>query len=98
MIPFEENGSMETFLLNAVGSKDPYDKMIIDQCNQLVERIDPKKKYLTSRRYITKAKFDTYFSIRTPAEQYAERQNILKNIECEQYNHIQTAFQKLGDL
>ena len=98
IIPFEENGSMETFLLNAVGSKDPYDKMIIDQCNQFVERIDPEKKYLTSRRYITKAKFDTYFSIRTPAEQYAERQNILKNVEWEQYNHIQTAFQKLGEL
>ncbi len=98
IIPFEENGSMETFLLNAVGSKDPYDKMIIDQCNQFVERIDPEKKYLTSRRYITKAKFDTYFSIRTPAEQYAERQNILKNVEWAQYNHIQTAFQKLGEL
>ena len=55
------------------------DKNIINECSNFVDRIDPEKKYLTSRRYITKAKFDTYFSIRTPVEQYAERQNILKN-------------------
>ena len=98
IIPFEENGAMETFLLNAIGNKDSYDKNIINECSNFVDRIDPEKKYLTSRRYITKAKFDTYFSIRTPVEQYAERQNILKNIRWEQYNNIQTAFKKLGEL
>ena len=98
MIPFEENGAMETFLLNAIADKDSYDKTIIEQCNQFVDQIDPEKRYLTSRRYITKAKFDTYFSVRTPVEQYAERQSIVKNIKWEEYNHIQTAFQKLGEL
>lgn len=98
IIPFEENGAMETFLLNSIGDKDSYDKTIIDQCNQFVDQIDPEKRYLTSRRYTTKAKFDTYFSIRTPLEQYAERQNILKNVKWEEYSHIQTAFQKLGEL
>lgn len=98
VIPFEENGAIETFLLNAIGNKDTYDKTIINKCNQFVEQIDPDKKYLTSRRYITKAKFDTYFSIRTPVEQYTERQNILKNVKWEEYNDIQTAFKKLGDL
>ena len=98
VIPFEENGAMETFLLNAIGNRDSYDKSIIEECNQFVDRIDPEKRYLTSRRYVTKAKFDTYFSIRTPVEQYAERQNILKSVRWEQYNNIQTAFQKLGEL
>ena len=98
MIPFEENGAMETFLLNAIADKDSYDKTIIEQCNQFVDQIDPEKRYLTSRRYITKAKFDTYFSVRTPVEQYTERQSIVKNVKWEEYNHIQTAFQKLGEL
>ena len=98
MIPFEENGAMETFLLNAIADKDSYDKTIIEQCNQFVDQIDPEKRYLTSRRYVTKAKFDTYFSVRTPVEQYAERQSIVKNVKWEEYNHIQTAFQKLGEL
>ena len=98
VIPFEETGAMETFLLDAISENDPYDKSIITECNQLVDRVDPEKRYLTSRRYITKAKFDTYFSIRTPYEQFAQRGNILKNVSWEQYNSIQSAFQKLGDL
>ena len=96
VIPFEENGAMETFLLNAIGANDSYDKAIIEECNQFVERVDPQKRYLTSHRYITKAKFDTYFSIRTPVQQYTERQNILNNVKWEEYNHIQVAFSKLG--
>ncbi len=98
VIPFEENGAMETFLLNAISNDEPYDKIIIDKCSQLVEEADPERKYLTSRRYITKAKFDTYFSIRTPVEQYAERQKILKSVKWEEYTGIQNAFQKLGEL
>lgn len=57
-----------------------------------------EKRYLTKRRYITKAKFDVYFSVRTAAEQFMERQNILKNIEWEKYIKIQKDFEKLGDL
>ena len=37
-------------------------------------------------------------SIRTPVQQYTERQNILKNVQWEEYNHIQTAFDKLGEI
>ncbi len=47
---------------------------------------------------ITKAKFDTYFSIRTPAEQFVERQNILKSVDWENYSSIQRDFALLGDL
>ena len=76
IIPFEQTGAMETFLLDAIGEDDSYDKSIIEKCIAFVEDVDSQKKYLASRRYITKAKFDTYFSIRTPAEQFVERHNI----------------------
>lgn len=76
VIPFEDNGALETFLLNAIAENDVYDSNIIDKCNRLVDNVDPEKRYLSKRRIITKAKFDTYFSIRTPAAQFMERQNI----------------------
>lgn len=63
-----------------------------------VDAVDAKKRYLNKRRYITKAKFDVYFSIRTPAGQFVERQNVLKGIEWEKYTDIQKCFKKLGDL
>lgn len=89
---------METFLLNAISQNDKYDGQLIGECRKFVDSIDPAKRYLTSRRLITKAKFDTYFSIRTSAEQFVERQNILKNVKWEQYAKIQKDFELLSEL
>lgn len=98
MIPFEQNGAMETFLLNAISKQDSYDKEIIKKCNSFVEQADPDRKYLRKRRDITKAKFDTYFSVRTPAAQFTERQNILKGVNWEDYALIQKDLKYLADL
>ena len=98
VIPFEENGALETFLLNAISQNDNYNKEIINKGNRFVDEIDPEKRYLNRRRYVTKAKFDVYFSIRTSAEQFTERQNILRNINWEEYEEIQESFKKLKEL
>lgn len=98
IIPFEEEGALETFLLKAIASKDEYDNEIIEKGNIFVETVDPQKKYLVRRRYVTKAKLDVYFSIRTPVDQFTERQNILKNINWEEYEYIQDSFKKLREI
>lgn len=98
VIPFEDMGAMETFLLDSIARNDSYDANIIEKCNFFVNNIDHEKRYLTKRRYITKAKFDVYFSVRTAAEQFVERQNILKNIPWEKYIKIQSEFKKLEAL
>lgn len=98
VIPFEETGAMETFLLNAISKEAPYDANIIRESNSFVVSIDPERRYLTKRRFVTKAKFDIYFSIRTAAEQFVERQNIMRKIDWENYALVQKSFQKLGEL
>ena len=98
IIPFETTGAMETFLLEAVAKKDTYDAAIIEKGNKFVDGIDTERRYLNKRRFITKAKFDVYFSVRTAAEQFVERQNILKNVEWEKYTEIQISFKKLEEL
>ena len=98
VIPFEEEGAMETFLLDAIAKEDLYDGEIIRKCKVFVDQADPEKRYLSGRRLITKAKFDTYFSIRTSAEQFMERQNILKEICWERYTEIQKDFRLLTEL
>lgn len=95
VIPFSQTGAMETFLLECISKKDTYDAQIIEKGNSFIDNIDPQKKYLTKRRYITKAKFDVYFSVRTAADQFIQRQNILKDIEWERYLDVQHEFAKL---
>ncbi|MDY3739990.1 MAG: DUF3226 domain-containing protein [Selenomonadaceae bacterium] len=98
LIPFTQEGAMETFLLEAISDKDDYDAKIIKSANNFVENIDEERHYLNSRRNIVKAKFDVYFSIRTSAEQFNERQNILKNIPWEDYPKIQEDFYLLSEI
>ena len=74
------------------------DAKIISKCNSFVDCVDEQKRYLNKRRYVTKAKFDVYFSIRTSAEQFNERRNILKSVPWENYTFIQSSFAKLGEL
>lgn len=98
VIPFESNGAMETFLLNSISKKDSYDASIIHKGNQFVENADPEKKYLNKTRYVTKAKFDAYFSVRTAASQFVQRQDILRGVKWEDYIDVQGDFKKLADL
>jgi len=98
VIPFENTGALETFLLDAISANDSYDGQIIATGNSFVETVDREERYLTHRRHKTKAKFDVYFSIRTPYEQYSQRQDILRGIDWENYEFIQDNFKKLKEL
>jgi hypothetical protein len=98
IIPFEETGALETFLLNAISATDDYDKCIIIEGNEFVDAVDTESRYLTKRRYKTKAKFDVYFSIRTPLEQFKQRREILRGVPWEEFESIQNSFKKLKEL
>jgi len=98
VIPFEETGALETFLLNAISKSADYDKRVISECNGFVDIVDNESRYLTKRRYRTKAKFDVYFSIRTPLEQFNQRREILRGVPWENYEDVQNSFRKLKEL
>ena len=89
---------METFLLDAISNEDEYDADLIKRGKDFVNDADPEKRYLHRRRDVVKAYFDVYFSIRTSATQFNERQNILKNVNWEDYSKIQKDFKLLGEL
>lgn len=98
LIPFDENGALETYLLSCISKNDAYDKTIIDKGNTFVEMIDPQKKYLNHRRLLIKSKFDVYFSVRTASDQFSERRDILKSVAWEQYDDIRKDFSVFNDL
>lgn len=95
VIPFEEEGAMETFLLKAIADQNDYDKSIIEDCIDFVEHTDSEHRYLKGRRLITKAKFDAFFCVRTAAEQFNQRRDIIKNISWEGYAAIKKDLKQL---
>ncbi|MBP0962609.1 MAG: DUF3226 domain-containing protein [Oscillospiraceae bacterium] len=99
VIPFEHQGAMETFLLDAISENDSYDKALVDKCRDFVKKADPEKRYLKHRSLITKAEFSSFFCIRTPADAYSERSSLLKkDITWSEYSVIRKEFEFLKKL
>lgn len=104
IIPFDENGALETFLLKALASKNEYDKILINKSKEFVDQIaniqlpEKEENYLNHRRYKTKAEFDVYFSVRTPAEQFVKRRDLIKSVRWEEYSLVKKCFSELGKL
>lgn len=98
VVPSDEEGAMETFLLNSLSESDTYESEIIGKCRVFVDNVDSESRYLNHRRIITKAKFDTYFSIRTAADQFNQRHDILRNIPWENYKNVRDVFTLLETL
>ncbi|MEK3899779.1 hypothetical protein [Paenibacillus sp. FSL R7-0179] len=98
IIPFEDTGAIESFLLNALSQaseqSDPemVDKRVIEQCIDFIDNIDCCGKYLTRRRDKTKAKFDSVFVVMTPAEAFSNRRNLLRSVPWEEFETIQIGF------
>ena len=99
VIPFSQQGAMETFLLNAIADNDPYDAKLILQSKNFVSQVDLENKYLTKKSYKIKAEFSTFFCIRTPAEAFSERQTLMRTgINWSNYSLIQKDFIELAEL
>lgn len=100
IIPFDENGALETFLLSSIAKADSYDAEIIRKANDFVDNADPQSKYLNHRGFVTKAKLYAYFAIRIEpsVNQFRQRQDILKSVPWEQYENVKNCFKELRNL
>lgn len=100
IIPFDENGALESFLLESISKENTYDAEIIKKAKEFVDNADPQSKYLNQRGFVTKAKFYAYFAIRIEpsVNQFRQRQDILKSVPWEQYENIRDCFKELKNL
>lgn len=98
VIPPEENGAIETLLLDSIAINDEYDAMLIRRGNDFVDTVDFEEKYLKKRRYITKAKLNVYLSIRVPEFDFGRLHEIYKTFPWEKHGHIKEALSNLKAL
>lgn len=100
IIPFDENGALESFLLESISKENTYDAEIIKKAKEFVDNADPEKKYLSHRGFVTKARLYAYFAIRIEptVNQFRQRQNVLTNVPWEKYENVRTVFKELKKL
>lgn len=78
VIPPDNYGALETFILNAIADKNEYDKVIIEKGNHFIQTIDPEQKYISKRRDFEKSKYNVYLSIRMPELDFVKLHDLFK--------------------
>lgn len=102
IIPFEETGTLETFLLNCRKTSNEADKIVIEKGDLFIEELNSNElvrtKYLNSRGNIPKVKLELYFSVVSPNSTFVEGDKILTSIPWEKYQYIRECFKELDKI
>lgn len=97
IIPFDRNGAVETFLLQAISERDPEDQQVVSQCKTFVAGFSSRQ-YLQSERLKIKAELATTFAMISPEKVFTPLDALLKSIPWEKYATIQTGFKLLDQI
>lgn len=90
IIPFDKQGALETFLLDAL-SEDEDKKYIIEKVKGFIDNIESNK-YIVTERLKLKAELAATLAILSPEKVFTEIDNMLKEVNWERYKTIQRGF------
>lgn len=90
IIPFDQSGALETFLLNCL-SEDEDKKDIINLCQEFVSNMNSNK-YVYNDRLKLKAQLGVTFAILSPEKVFTTLDSILKQVPWENYKTLQYGF------
>ena len=96
IIPFTVDGSLETFLLNAL-SEDSNKKYIVDQSIKFVDELESVESILSTRLKL-KAKLSVTLSIISPDKVFTLLDDLLKEVPWENYKNIRASFACLDEI
>lgn len=102
VLPFDEQGAIETILMKAISESSEEEKYIVDRANKYIkEFFIPEKKlnrFLTHEREKLKAKFSAVISVTNPDRSTATFNTLLMSHSWEEKEEIKKHFQILNEL
>lgn len=102
VIPFEESGTIETFMLNCRKEINIGENALILNVyhfiDELIKNDYVKNNYLSRRGFVPKAKLGVYFSVVSPNRTFDVGNKILESIPWEKYTEFQQTLQLLSEI
>jgi hypothetical protein len=102
VIPFNETGTIETFLLNCRREINEGEGNLVDSANdyinELVKDEYVRNNYLSSRGIIPKSKLGAYFSVVSPNKTFEKDNEILASIPWERYSTFHQTLHLLSEI
>ena len=100
IIPFDEEGALETVLLSAIEKEDEEGEFVAEIADEYINNFlhsSKKNKYLKKERLVTKAKFSAAISITNPDRSTAEFNTLLMSHPWEEKEAVQRHFKILNE-
>ena len=104
IIPFEENGALETVLMNGIKKIGEAEEYVVEKANKYVNEINKyfklkeKPKYLNHKRLLLKAKFSSVISIINPEHSTETMDKLLMSFLWEQNEEVRRHFNILNKM
>lgn len=101
LIPFNEDGALETVLLNGIKEKSDVHKQVVEFSYNTIDTAHAlfNEHFLKGRSDCLKAKFDFVLTILTTREEYARRKEYLQeSIKWEDFDNVNSALLNLSYL
>ena len=100
IIPFDENGALETVLLNAIAAEDEEGRFVIQGAKAYVDNFlksGKRDKYLQKKRLATKAEFSAAISITNPDRSTVEFNTLLMSHPWEEKEVVRRHFEIINE-
>ncbi len=97
IIPFDKQGALETFVLDAISEMGQEEREIVIQSKKFISDFNLSN-YLFNPRLKIKGEFAVALGTMFPQKTFTPIDNMLKNINWEKYSTIQQGFKRLQEI
>lgn len=97
IIPFNKNGALETFLMDAICEIGKEECYIVEKSKEFIAGFDLNK-YINTQRLKVKGELAVTFGVMFPQKTFTLIDEMLKSIDWGKYKTIQNGFKKLEEI
>ena len=100
LVPIEENGALETFMMNALAENDDDKAALIAEAKSFVQKVSKiaGEKYLKGRRDKIKAELGAAISVLSPDKVFSTMNELISSVQWENFDNSHKQFQVLKEI
>lgn len=97
LVPWNEHGALETFMLDSLSEQSVEKKTVIEQCSEFVKNFKSSI-YLRKRREQIKAKLGVAIAVMSPDKVFTTMNELINSVNWAEFRTAHKQFEKLREL
>ena len=97
LVPLDEHGALETFMLNSLANNDEDKRDVVSQSKDFILKLKSKK-YLIHRREKIKAELGVSIAVFSPDKVFTTMNELIESVDWKEYSKFNNQFELLKEL